>query len=259
MDILSKQRLKDLRSFRMAKRCREEGLFVVEGVKLCDEVLRSDWSVTTICGTAGWMANHPDLPATAACYEIGERELEMLSGMRTPNEVWMLVRRRSLSAASGTASSLTLVLDGIQDPGNMGTMIRTADWFGIRQVVCSHDTVDCYNPKVVQATMGSLLRTEVVYTDLAAWLARFSGSVYGAVLGGTELDTDTVATPAALVIGNEGRGIDEALLPLLTHRVTIANRDGTAESLNAAVAAGILMEKIGAAMPVTDAASNVKQ
>ena len=131
----------------------------------------------------------------------------------------------------------------------MGTMLRTADWFGIRRVVCSRDTVSCYNPKVVQASMGAVLRTQVDYVDLPAWLATCGRPVYGASLQGEPLPTTHCPLPTSkvLLIGNESRGISPEAMAQVTHPVLIPNLGGTAESLNASVAAGILMFYLGSA------------
>ena len=240
--MLSKRQLKELRQFRQSKCCKEEGLFVVEGEKMAEEALLSGWPIRTVCATEGWMTAHSTPVAGADWWTVSDGELEQLSLMRTPNAVWILVERRTADISRLQSVGVTLVLDHIQDPGNMGTLIRTADWFGIRRLVCSHDTVDCYNPKVVQATMGGIFRTQTTYTDVAEWTAKCNMPVYGAVLGGTLIDRNTVwQKPCALVIGNESQGISTAVAQHLTQRLMIPNIGGSAESLNAASAAAILM------------------
>jgi TrmH family RNA methyltransferase len=138
---------------------------------------------------------------------------------------------------------LTIVLDGIQDPGNMGTIIRTADWFGITQIVASEDTVDVYNPKVIGATMGSFMRVSVTYKNLAEWLPTIKLPVYGALLEGENVFTIKTPNKGLLVIGSEGKGIRENILELITHPVTIP-KIGDAESLNAGIAAGIIVAQL---------------
>ena len=132
------------------------------------------------------------------------------------------------------------MLDGIQDPGNMGTIIRTADWFGLSQIICSHDCADLYNPKVVQATMGSIARVRCLYKNLAEWDMPPNIPVYGALLHGENIFSVNKTTEGILVIGNESKGIREPLLSQITHPITIP-KYGNAESLNVAVAAGIIM------------------
>lgn len=235
--MISKNQLKTLAAYRLRKSCDEEEVFVVEGVKMAEEALRSGFGIRTICATAHWLAQHPTLRGENVV-EVDEASLERLSQLRSPNEVWMLVERGKVD---GKESPLTLVCDRIQDPGNLGTIMRIADWYGVRRMVCSEETAWCYNPKVVQATMGAIFRTEVVYTDLEAWLQGCGMPVYGAVLGGDNLYEAGLCLPAALVIGNESQGISAAVEQQLTHRITIPNRGGTAESLNAAVATGIVV------------------
>lgn len=249
--MISKNKLKELAAYRLQKRCDEEAVFVVEGPKLAGEALASGFGIRTVCATAEWREENGE--RSMACgefYEVTEAELERLSNMKAPNQVWMLVERKGLDDFKdlGDSEGLVLALDRIQDPGNMGTMMRTADWYGIRHIVCSKDTVSCYNPKVVQASMGAVFRTRVDYVDLPQWLAGCGMPVFGATLNGepltpgAELVSDS--HPAVLLIGNEGRGISEEALAAVTRPVTIGNIGGTAESLNASVAAAILIDRL---------------
>jgi TrmH family RNA methyltransferase len=141
------------------------------------------------------------------------------------------------------AGQLTIVLDGIQDPGNLGTIIRTADWFGIPQIVASEDTVDVYNPKVIGASMGSFMRVQVHYKNLAAWMPTVKLPVYGALLEGENIFTTKAPNGGLLVIGSEGKGIRENIIDFVTHPVTIP-KTGGAESLNAGIAAGIIIAQL---------------
>ena len=249
--MISKNKLKELAAYRLQKRCDEEAVFVVEGPKLAGEALASGFGIRAVCATAEWREENGE--RSMACgefYEVTEAELERLSNMKAPNQVWMLVERKGLDDFKdlGDSEGLVLALDRIQDPGNMGTMMRTADWYGIRHIVCSKDTVSCYNPKVVQASMGAVFRTRVDYVDLPQWLAGCGMPVFGATLNGepltpgAELVSDS--HPAVLLIGNEGRGISEEALAAVTRPVTIGNIGGTAESLNASVAAAILIDRL---------------
>ena len=239
--MISKTKLKELVAYKQQKRCDEEGVFVVEGVKLVDEALREGVEAVALCATQEWCAAKAEKlqsTATFELFEVSESDLERLSSMRAPNQVWMLARRGEIRRPESAA--LTLVLDRIQDPGNMGTIIRIADWFGIRHIVCSKDTVSCYNPKVVQSTMGGIFRTCVEYTDIVEWLHGCGLPVYGAMLDGKNVYETQLEKPAVLVIGNESKGISEAVAACLTNRILIPNYGGTCESLNAAVATGIL-------------------
>jgi TrmH family RNA methyltransferase len=248
--LISKNKLKELAAYRMQKRCDEEAVFVVEGVKMAAEAMASGFAIRTVCATKEWSSEYGARSQEfGEFFEVSEAELERLSNFKTPNKVWMLLERPDRYPLSTTHSPLVLALDKIQDPGNMGTLLRTADWFGIRHVVCSRDTVSCFNPKVVQSTMGAIFRTRVDYLDLPEWLADCGLPVYGASLQGEPLPAIHTPLPAdkVLVIGNESRGISEEVMAQVTHPVLIPNIGGTAESLNASVAAGILMYYLGGA------------
>ena len=254
MNSLSKNQLKGLAAYKQQKRCDEDGVFVVEGVKMCDEALASGFAIRTVCATAEYIETK-DLSSVGDVYDVSGEQLERISNMRTPNKVWMLVERRTENARRDRMgatdviefkiqdSKLILALDGLQDPGNMGTIMRTADWYGIRHIVCSRDTVNCYNPKVVQASMGAIFRTTVEYTDLADWLEKVDSdgiATYGAMLDGEPYHSVALQRPAVLVVGNEGRGLRSEVAGRLRYRLTIPNIGGSCESLNAAVATAIL-------------------
>ena len=244
--LISKNRLKELAAYRLQKRCDEEAVFVVEGPKMAAEAMAAAVPLRAVCATGEWIERQKDTNfGNAELFEVSPAELERLSAMKSPNQVWMLAERTSAAdaALSATTTPFTLALDRIQDPGNLGTMLRTADWFGVRHVVCSRDTASCFNPKAVQATMGAIFRTRVEYVDLPAWLDGCGQPVYGASLHGQSLAAlqPGNSAPAVLVIGNESRGISPEVMARVSQPVLIPNLGGTAESLNAAVAAGILI------------------
>lgn len=247
--MISKNKLKELAVYKQQKYCEEDSLFVVEGVKMCEELLAQKVPIKVICATNLWFSQHQDIPQGAQLFEVDADALERLSSLRTPNEVWMLLERSVLASPKAGGTNLVLALDHVQDPGNLGTIIRTADWFGIRHIVCSEGTVSCFNPKVVQSTMGGLFRTEITYTDLPDYLANCAKPVFGALLDGESIwskehPLQLPTEGAVLVIGNESRGITPAVQAHVTHRVAIPNLGGTAESLNAAVACAILVADI---------------
>ena len=241
--MISKNKLKELTAYRLQKRCDEEAVFVVEGPKMAAEAMAAGVPIRVVCATSEWNA---DNGMWEEYYEVSQAELERLSNMRSPNQVWMLVERQHHQPLPTTHQPLTLALDKIQDPGNMGTLMRTADWFGVRHIVCSPDTVSCYNPKVVQASMGAIFRTRVEYVDLPQWLSSCGMPVFGASLQGEPLAKHLTQNTqhSVLLIGNESRGISPEAMASVTHPVLIPNIGGTAESLNAAVAAGILMHAL---------------
>lgn len=231
MENLSKNKIKLIRSLRLKKNRDAEQLFIVEGEKIIDELIaNSPEMIEFICTT------QPSF-SFDRCYLTDARGMKEISQLTTPGEVLAVVR---FLPDSDQKSDLVLVLDGIQDPGNLGTIIRTADWFGISKIVCSHDTVDCYNPKVVQATMGSLFRISIEYKDLSAYLSKTELPIYGALLDGVDLYATPLEKKAVLVIGNEGKGISDEVRPLVTKPIFIP-KYGEAESLNAAMATGIIL------------------
>lgn len=240
VESISKAKVKWIRSLQQKKNRENEGVFVVEGEKMVLEGLTVP-ALELIClvvqkDAAGLVSEY----RTAPLFSATTTEMEQISGLKTPNKL-LAVFRRPHSAE--TKKGFTLALDGVQDPGNMGTILRLADWFGIHTIVCSHDTVDCYNPKVIQASMGAIFRIGVQYTDLKAFLENAAVPVYGALLDGETYSEIRYDANGILLMGNEGNGISEALLPLITQAVTIP-RIGRAESLNVATATAILLAEI---------------
>ncbi len=236
--MLSKNELKYIQSLCHKKQRTAERLFIVEGVKLVHEIITTGYPVKNIYATDQWIAPDGNLPVT----RITEQELNKISSLQTPNQVLAVVHQQEITDEPELNDSLTLVLDGIQDPGNMGTMIRIADWFGILQIIASEDTVELYNPKVIQSTMGSFMRVKIWYRDIASLLKGREVPVYGAVLDGVSMYEIQPPKAGILVIGNESKGIRQDLQSLIDHRITIPKM-GHAESLNAAVAMGILVSQ----------------
>ncbi|TAJ55262.1 MAG: RNA methyltransferase [Chitinophagaceae bacterium] len=238
--MLSKNELKYIQSLCQKKQRQEERLFLVEGAKLVEELLQTGLTVRKIYALPVWAAKHNHLPQLTV---ITEEELEKISNLQTPNQVLAIAEQSEPAGEPVLANQLTLVLDTIQDPGNLGTIIRIADWFGIHQIVASMDTVELYNPKVIQSTMGSYARVQVWYRPLADFLSDITLPVYGALLDGQNMYEVAPLNEGILLIGNESRGIQADLLPFVSHPITIP-RIGGAESLNAAVAAGILVSHL---------------
>lgn len=236
--MITKAQIKAFAAYKHQKFCDQDNVFVVEGVKMVDELLASDVTIRALCATHEWTEAHPGVDAM----EVTAEELDRISGLKTPNQVWALCERGFVPSARAV-SDITIALDHLQDPGNLGTIIRTADWFGIRQIVCSLDTVSCFNPKVVQSTMGGFFRTKMVYTDLAEWLRGCNRPICGALLDGEDVYRAQLPKNAVLVIGNESKGISPEIRQLVYHRLLIPNFGGTCESLNASVAMGILVSE----------------
>lgn len=252
--MISRNQLKYLHSLRIKKFRDLNRAFVVEGVKMVDELLASSYSTVQVYGTAGWLDSRKGVLDAAGIYymEISESELERASNLSAPNEVIAIVSFPDGQKAEEEMGNIVLLLDKLQDPGNLGTIIRTADWFGIRHIFCSKDSVDVYNPKVVQSTMGSLFRVNVHYSDLETLTggALNGYSIYAAAMGGSSVYDTQVDFPAAIVIGNESRGITEEILEKAGHRVGIPSFSSQAESLNASVAAGILCSEFSRKLKV---------
>lgn len=238
--MLSNTKIKYIQTLYHKKKRDAEGVFIAEGVKIVNELLTTPAiTVQEIFATAEWAQNHAKtgFPVT----EVTEKELERISLLTTPNQALAIVRQPVRGTLPVLTTGLSVALDGIQDPGNLGTIIRTCDWFGIRHIICSEDCADVFNPKVIQATMGSFLRVTVHYTALENLLREQQIPVYAAVLNGKPVKEK--ATEGILLIGNESRGISAALQPLCTEHISI-ERKGGAESLNAAVACGILLAQL---------------
>jgi TrmH family RNA methyltransferase len=237
--MVTKSELKYIQSLSDKKVRLETGCFIAEGVKLVGEMIAAGYPLKAVYAIDSWESPDDTLEVT----RIEAFELEKMSMLQTPNQVLAVAMMPQKKEALDLAGPLTIVLDGIQDPGNMGTIIRTADWFGITQIVASEDTVDVYNPKVIGATMGSFMRVSVAYKNLAEWMPTVKLPVYGALLEGENVFTIKTHQKGLLVIGSEGKGIRENILDLITHPVTIP-KTGDAESLNAGVAAGIIVAQL---------------
>ena len=243
--MLSKSKIKYIQTLGQKKFRQQEGSFIAEGPKIVAELLQTQSrQVTEVFAVKEWIESHASLLGTIPCQLVTEAELEKISQLNTPNQVLVLLKQFDTELPVSPRGRIVLALDNIQDPGNLGTIIRIADWFGVEQLVCSPDSADCYNPKVVQATMGSIARVQVHYTDLKAWLtAQPDVRIYAAVLEGKDITTMDRLKEGILLIGNESRGISPELLQLANVRITIP-RFGKAESLNAAVATGIVLSHL---------------
>ena len=242
--MITKNTIKQIASLRQQKFRKELGLFVVEGRKMTEELLHSSFETLGLYATEALLADYPTFDKAEIVSEV---QMQQMSGLDTPPGILAVVKIPQQGEIK-TDSRLVLALDGIANPGNMGTLIRTAEWFGIHDVVCSSDCVELWNPKTVQATMGSLFRMKVWSTDLPAFLkqAKAEGSaIYGALLDGENLFQMQAKPECILVIGSESHGIRKDVLPCITHPVTIPRVNGSAtESLNAAVAGAILMAEL---------------
>ena len=242
--MLTKNTIKQIASLRQQKFRKELGLFVVEGRKMVEELLHSHFETVGLYATEAFLADYPTFADAEIASEV---QMEQMSGQDTPPGILAVVRIPEQGDIK-TSSRFVLALDGIANPGNMGTLIRTAEWFGIQDVICSNDCVELWNPKTVQATMGSLFRVKVWKTDLPVFLQKAKGerkAVYGALLNGEDLFQMPTKPEGIIVIGSESHGIRPGVMPCITHPVTIPRVGGSAtESLNAAVAGGIIIAEM---------------
>ena len=236
--MINKNELKYIQSFVHKKQWAQESVFMVEGPKLVAELLNSDWIIEKIYANVEWADKQTD--PSLNIQVVDDFELEKMTQLQKPNQVIALVEKKLYMKPLEFKGQFTLVLDGVQDPGNMGTIIRTADWFGCTQVIVSEDSANLYNPKVIQSTMGSFLRVRVAAMDIATVMADANLPVYGALLTGSSLYQTKFTTEGFLVIGNESKGIRPEIISMVTKAISIP-KFGAAESLNAAVATGIIL------------------
>ena len=237
--MVVKSEIKHIRNLQQKKYRTQSGLFVAEGIKTVSELLKSPFNPYKIYSTDASLLS--GLKAGTAI--VSPAELKQMSGQQTPNKilgVFYIPEARPLDF-----NDWILVLDSVGDPGNLGTIIRLCDWFRIRHLVCSPGTVDCYNPKVLQATMGSIARVNIVYQDLEELLVRAPVPVYGAFMDGLPVYGQSLPPAGMLVMGNEARGISRALSESITNRIGIPQYgDNSTESLNVAMATAILLNEL---------------
>jgi TrmH family RNA methyltransferase len=265
--MLTKNQAKFISGLKLKKNREEHGLFIAEGAKIVSDILHSGIKVKQIFSSKNFQLDIFNYQIEVI--RIKESELKRISALQTPNEVLAVCEMpKHQFKADDLKGKLSLVLDTIQDPGNLGTIIRVADWFGIEHIICSLDTVEVYNPKVIQATMGSISRVKVHYTELSKFLAAMNEGqksevrgqkhvvrkaehskgkkevvpikVYGALLDGESIYSKELAKEGLIVMGNESKGISENILPFITDKILIPNYGKGAESLNVAIATAVI-------------------
>ena len=234
--MITRAEILDIKALSTKQGREEQGAFIAEGEKLVGEIRNSSLRIRRILQTK---------PIFSDGELISEKEMERISQLKSANSVLAGVElpKHKLSKADPT-KELVLCLDRIQNPGNLGTIIRLADWFGISDIVCSEDTADCFNPQVVQATMGAILRVRVHYTNVAKWLEGHKGAnIYGTFLEGENIYNASLDRSGVVVMGNEGQGISAEVAKCVSHKLLIppypADRCGS-ESLNVAVATAVI-------------------
>jgi len=243
--MLSKNKIKLIQSLDRKKNRDSSDLFLVEGNKLVEEALASDFRIESLICTAGFSEQHPEIRSKT--FEIIETDPETIrktSLQQNPQEALALIRKPSSANYKPDLNKLIIALDFIQDPGNLGTILRIADWFGIENIVCSENTADIFNPKVVQASMGAIFRIKLQYLNLEDFLSQavqINVPVYGTFLEGKNIYTEALTSKGILVMGNEGNGISENIERMVTSKLFIPSfsSGATSESLNVAIATAI--------------------
>lgn len=234
---LSKNHIKLITSLSRKKYRQKHQLFIVEGVKVVQEFLSSSYELEILFSTEN------DFSFTNKFIKVSDQELKKISGLKNPNKVLAIFKIPN--QINPKTDDLVLALDNINDPGNLGTIIRLCDWFGIEQLVCSNETVDCFNPKVVQASMGSLTRVGISYLDLKKYLQNASVPIFIADMDGLNVYKAKLPDSAVLVLGNEANGISDDIKQLVTTKITIPRYGAfqQTESLNVATASAILLSE----------------
>jgi RNA methyltransferase, TrmH family len=243
--MISKSQISFIKSLHQKKIRKEQGLFIVEGLKSIQEFINSEYVVDSVYCTENLMPKLDNLSRKIKPVGITESELSRISALSTPQAILAVVqipKQTDLNIKKWDGSFI-LALDGVQDPGNLGTIIRTADWFGLNTILCSKDTAEVYNPKVVQASMGSLSRVNIIYTDLGDVFSQINIPVYGALLNGKSIYETNFGQEGIILLGNEGNGISEDLIEKINYPITIP-RYGKAESLNVAISASIFCSEL---------------
>lgn len=250
METVTNNICKSVASLDERKHRRRQGLFKAEGTKCVLDTI-GHFALHALYATQDWMDQHPDVASLPQAVTAGRGDLRKMSSLTTPGDVIAVyeIPERKFSAADASGA-LILALDTIQDPGNLGTIIRVADWYGITDIIASRETADCFAPKVIQATMGSISRVAVHYCDLPETLAAIgSDAVYGTFLNGEDIDSLDLPETGIIIIGNEGNGISDAVGRHVTRRITLPSYPAgrpTGESLNAAIATAITISKFRA-------------
>ncbi|MEO7210124.1 MAG: RNA methyltransferase [Chitinophagaceae bacterium] len=235
--MISKIEAKYIQSLHAKKKRDAEAVFVAEGDKVVCEFLKEKFVPLKLFATENWLSQNPEIQGEFV-YAATEEELQTAGFFKTSNQVLAIFPQKK-NVENSSKSNWVLVLDEIQDPGNLGNIIRTADWFGWENIIASKECADMYNPKVVQASMGSLARVQIVYEDLEKFLHETRLPIYGAMLSGENIYSMPKQEKGILIIGNEGKGIHENLQKYITSRITIPKKGG-AESLNAATAFAVI-------------------
>ena len=243
--MITKNQIKYINSLQQKKFRLEYRSFVVEGAKSVVELLKSDFEIGSLFITKTFLEENSLLlnNSIAECIMVEPQELEKVGSFSSNNAALAVVKTKENTELLVDEEEFALVLDDIRDPGNLGTIIRIADWYGVRKIICSLSTVDFYNPKVINATMGSFTRVSLFYTDLETFINEQNVNIYGTLLDGDNIHETDFSISGCIVIGNEANGISKEVIKLITHKITIP-RFGGAESLNAGNATAVVLDNV---------------
>lgn len=234
--MVSKSQIKLITSLSQKKYRQQHGLFVVEGIKGIQEFLKSDFKLHSLFTVEGFFTDVTDITV------VSETELKKISFLKTPQKALALFAIPVFKETK--KQGFQLLVDDLRDPGNLGTLIRLCDWFNIENLICSNHSVDCFNPKVIQATMGSITRVNITYTDLNNYISQQNLPVYGAFMDGVSVYESQLPDNALLILGNEANGISDTIAEKVTHRISIPQfGNANTESLNVAIAGAILVSE----------------
>lgn len=243
--MISNNQLKLIKALESKKQRKKNGLFIVQGEKNVAELFKSNFAIKQLFATSAYINSYASLLTqhglVSLTIEASEDELKKAGTLLSNNSVLAVVECVDAVLPEITDNELILVLDQVGDPGNLGTILRVADWYGIKNVVCSPDCADFYNPKVIAATMGSFARVSVSHVDLKSYLSAQIKPIYGAFLEGDNIHKTTLSDSAFIVMGSESHGISASIEALISDKITIPNF-GQAESLNVAMATGIILD-----------------
>jgi len=239
--LITSNKIKFIRSLKLKKNRDIHNCFIVEGEKMVNEIQNSSFVIRDIYVTNDCSLRIND---NIDVHNISVNNLKRLTNLKTPNKVLAIVEKmEERFVLEDMSNGITLILDGIKDPGNFGTIIRLCDWFNVKNIICSKDTVDLYNSKVIQATMGSISRVNVFYKDLVDIISNLpiETHIYAASMGGEDIQDIIIRKNSIIVLGNESVGISNNIKQLITNKITIKKEEGGAESLNVAIAASIIL------------------
>ncbi|OFX28582.1 MAG: hypothetical protein A2033_19825 [Bacteroidetes bacterium GWA2_31_9] len=250
--MISKAKISFIKSLHSGKGRNEAGLFIAEGTKITNELLiNQNIKIQSLYATNDFLEENNLLSNNNfEVFEISESELQKISLLSNPNKVLVIAEIcKNKFDVSKLKNKLTIVLDNVQDPGNLGTIIRTMDWFGIKNLVCSETTVDVYNPKVIQATMGSFLRIKTHYVNLENFIkeyfSKYKYNIYGTLLNGKNIYKEQLTQEGLIVFGNESKGISSNIENFITNKISIPDfsKSKSIDSLNISIAAGIVFSE----------------